>query len=248
MSQPRRRRSVADAFLLELLTSQLDEWRQRTNRSECRVVDLGGGTGTFASVLADLGYTMTVLDPSPDALASLQRRTEDRLRVAGQSSWMPQIHGLQGDASELVSLLGPQSVDGVVCHRVLEMVEDPAAVLRGMADVLRPGGVISLVLPQPRSVVLSQASNGQAGLALQTWQDPARLDLDQAVEWVTSAGFRITSTDGVGTISGQVAEAMVESDAGFYADLLALERGVSQDPAFRALAPAVHLFAELPLD
>lgn len=248
MSQPRRRRSVADTFLLELLTRQLDEWRHRTNRSECRVVDLGGGTGTFASVLADLGYTMTVLDPSPDALASLQRRSEDRLRMAGQSSGTSQIHGLQGDASELVSLLGARSVDAVVCHRVLEMVEDPAAVLRGMAEVLRPGGVISLVLAQPRSVVLSQALNGQAGLALQTWQDPARLDLDQAVGWVVAAGFRITSTDGVGTISGQVAEAMVESDAGFYADLLALERGVSQDPAFRALAPAVHLFAELPLD
>lgn len=251
-----RRRSVADAFLLELLTRQLDEWRQRTNRGQCRVVDLGGGTGTFASVLADLGYAITVLDPSADALASLQRRTEDRRRRTDhqvgqdvdQDPRTPQIRGLQGDASELVALLGPSSVDVVVCHRVLEVVEDPAEALRGMAEVLRPGGVISLLLTQPRSVVLSQALSGQAELALQTWQDPARLDLEQATDWVTSAGFQIMAIDGVGSVAGHVAEAAIESDVGFYTDLLALERQVSRDPAFRALAPTVHLFAELPTD
>ena len=40
-------------------------------------------------------------------------------------------------------------------------------------------------------------------------------------------------------------EAAVESPAA-WADLLALETAVSRDPAFRALAPYVHVFAQLP--
>ncbi len=247
MGQARRRRSITDAFLLELLTGQLDEWRRRTGRAECRVVDLGGGTGTFASALADLGHTITVVDPSPDALASLRRRSADRGREA-EGPTVPAIRGVQGDASELVSLLGPRSVDLVVCHRVLEMVEDPGGALRGMAEVLTPGGALSLVLNQSRSVVLAQALSGHAATALRTWQDPARTDLQQVLGQVGEAGFRVLATDGIGSIAHYVAESMVETDAAFYADLLALERGVSQDPAFRALAPAAHVFAELTSD
>ncbi len=244
MSQARRHRSVADAFLLELLTRQLDDWQRRSGRSEVHVVDLGGGTGTFASRLADLGYAITVIDPSPDALASLQRRTDDRLRSTSANS--PRIRGVQGDASELVELLGPNAADVVVCHRVLEVVDDPAEALRGMAEVLRPGGVLSLVIAQRRSVVLSQAMSGQVELARRTWNDPSRFDLDRVGELVVAAGFRVLATDGVGSVAGYLAESLMESEAGLYSELLALEREVSGDPAFRALAPLAHLFAELP--
>ncbi|MDQ3592353.1 MAG: methyltransferase domain-containing protein, partial [Actinomycetota bacterium] len=42
-----------------------------------RVVDLGGGTGEFAVRVAELGHEVTVVDPSPDALAALDRRAAD---------------------------------------------------------------------------------------------------------------------------------------------------------------------------
>ena len=41
------------------------------------VLDLGGGTGGDAVRLACAGHDVTVVDPSPDALASLERRTAD---------------------------------------------------------------------------------------------------------------------------------------------------------------------------
>ena len=37
-------------------------------------VDVGGGTGGFAVPLAMDGHHVTVVDPSPDALAALKRR------------------------------------------------------------------------------------------------------------------------------------------------------------------------------
>ena len=35
-----------------------------------QVVDIGGGTGGFAVPVAELGHRVTVVDPSPDALAA----------------------------------------------------------------------------------------------------------------------------------------------------------------------------------
>ena len=42
------------------------------------VLDIGGGTGGFAVRVAELGHRVTVVDPSPDALASLARRARER--------------------------------------------------------------------------------------------------------------------------------------------------------------------------
>jgi len=41
------------------------------------VLDIGGGTGGFAVRVAELGARVTVVDPSPDALASLARRARE---------------------------------------------------------------------------------------------------------------------------------------------------------------------------
>ena len=62
---------------------------------------------------------VTVIDPSPDALASLERRTAE----AGLTG---RIVGRQGDAGDLVELVGAGRVDVVLCHRVLEVVDSPA--------------------------------------------------------------------------------------------------------------------------
>ena len=58
----------------------LSESRQRELSRPLRVLDLGGGTGGLAVALAEQGHTVTVVDPSPDALASLSRRVAERRR------------------------------------------------------------------------------------------------------------------------------------------------------------------------
>jgi len=66
-----------------------------------RVLDLGGGTGELAVPLAELGPDLvadvTVVDPSPDALAALGRR-------AAESGVQARVHGSQGDADTLAEL------------------------------------------------------------------------------------------------------------------------------------------------
>ncbi len=86
------------------------------------VLDLGGGTGGLAVPLAALGHRVTVVDPSPDALAALARRAEE----AGRGRAARSRPRLQGDADVSCRSV-PSSLDLVLCHGVLEHVDDPAA-------------------------------------------------------------------------------------------------------------------------
>jgi S-adenosylmethionine-dependent methyltransferase len=111
--------------------------------------------------------------------------------------------------------------------------------------VLRPGGALSLLVAQKHALVLSQAVAGNLAAARQTWADPRRLDFAALTALVEAAGFAVREADGIGAVAELVGEAAVESPAA-WADLHALETAVSRDPAFRALAPFVHVFAALP--
>ena len=237
MAESRRRRSVSASFLLDLLTAQL-AGLVPAGGAGLDVVDLGGGTGGAATALAGLGHRVTVIDPSPDALASLERRTAE----AGLTG---RITGRQGDAGDLVDVVGPQAVDVVVCHRVLEVVESPADALAAMAAVLRPGGALSLLASQRKAAVLGHALAGHVTLARRAWADSARFDHDRLVELTAAAGFTLQASHGIGAISDHVAESVLDTEPGAHAELAALEAEVSQDPAFRALAPQVHLFARV---
>ncbi len=236
MADPRRRRSVSRTFLLDLLDTQLGRLALGDTRA-LDVVDLGGGTGGLASSLAGQGHRVTVVDPSPDALASLERRTAESGRVG-------QILGRQGDAADLVELVGRHQADLVVCHRVLEVVDSPSEALAAMAIVLRPGGVLSLLVSQRHSVVLTQALAGHIALARRTYADPSRFDHDQVLALVEAAHFTVLASHGIGAVADHVPEALIDSEPGNYAALVELESEISQDPAFRALAPAVHVFAQ----
>lgn len=237
MTMPRRRRSVAQALLLDVLTAQLGALIPGDPRP-LDVVDLGGGTGGLAIDVARLGHHVTVVDPSPDALASLERRTADE-------DLQGSVQGRQGDAADLLALVGPNAVDVVVCHRVLEVVDSPAEALAATAAVLRPGGALSLLAAQKHALVLSQALAGHPALARRTWSDPDRFDYGSLTRLVHDAGFTVIAAHGIGAIAELVAESVTDGDPGAYADLAALEASISQDPAFRALAPHVHLFGRV---
>ena len=214
-----------------------------------RVLDLGGGTGGLAVPLAELGHAVTVVDPSPDALASLSRRSAER-GVAEH------ITAVQGDADSLASLLGDRPVDLVCCHGTLEVVDDPRSTLQALAGVLSPGGHLSIVAAQRLAVVLARALAGlfaQAREALESgaggWGGadplPRRFDASALATMVEQAGLRVIDVHGVRLFSDLVPSALVDSEADRVA-LLDLEQAASRHPEFGflgQLGAAVHVLA-----
>lgn len=236
MNQNRRAtasRSVPRAQLAKVIDEQLLRWQEQTGRSAAAVLDVGGGTGGMATHLAELGHTVTVVDPSPDALASLERRASEA-RVGDR------VTGRQGDAGDIATLVADHSVDIVLCHRVLDVVDHPVDALAAMATSLRPDGLLSLLVPGRRAAVLGHAVNGQLDAASQSLSDPRRFDPEQVEALFAEVGLELVAQHGISALAELVPEAATESSTA-REQLLALEEQISADPIFRALAAHLHI-------
>jgi len=95
-----------------------------------RALDLGCRTGAIAVRLAHLGVHVTLLDSSP-AMLDIAKRAA---REAGVTEKIALKHG---DAGQVANLFPVKSFDIVLCHNILEYVDDPGAVLSGAAQVMR---------------------------------------------------------------------------------------------------------------
>jgi SAM-dependent methyltransferase len=238
-----RRNSARTAVVWDALQVALGE-------SPARIVDVGGGTGGFAVRLAELGHRVTVVDPSPDALAALGRRA----REGGV-----EVTGLQGDVSDLARLVDGSAdtgepVDVVLCHGVLEVVDDPAAALATIREVLRPGGTLSLLVAQRHAAVIARAMAGhfpQALALLADTPDPSgssprtghRFTADEAASLVIGAGFELASIHGVRVFADLVPGSLLDLEPGAAAALVELERAVSERAEYFPLATQLHLLA-----
>lgn len=203
------------------------------------VLDIGGGTGGFAVRVAELGHRVTVVDPSPDALAALARRA----REVGV-----EVDARQGDLASLGA--APASADVVLCHGVLEVVDDPAAALETLHEVLRPGGRLSLLLAQRNAAVVARAMAGHFAQARALLDDTSasgragrRFTAGEAVDLLAATGFEVESVHGVRVFTDLVPGSLLDLEPGAPAALVELEQEVAQRPDFLPLAAQLHLIA-----
>jgi demethylmenaquinone methyltransferase/2-methoxy-6-polyprenyl-1,4-benzoquinol methylase len=110
-----------------------------------RVLDVATGTGAVAIALARrTRCTVIGLDQSPEMLAEARRR----IAAAGLDA---QISLVEGTAEQMPFEDG--TFDGLTFTYLLRYVADPAATVRELARVVRPGGTLaSLEFGVPRGV------------------------------------------------------------------------------------------------
>lgn len=129
------------------------------------VLDVGGGSGSWAVPLALLGAAVTVVDHSPDALAALQRRA----REAGVAEL---VTAVQGDVDALAEVAPAGGADLVLGHELLEVVDDAAGAVAAMAGATRPGGAVSVLVAGRLSAVLARTVAGRLTEARAILTDP----------------------------------------------------------------------------
>jgi len=205
------------------------------------VVDLGGGTGGLAVAVAELGHRVTVVDPSPNALAALGRRAAE----AGVTSL---VRGVIGDAVTLPDVVGPAAADVVVCHGVLEVVDEPVQALRAAATVLRDGGHLSVLATQRSGAVFARVLGGHIDEAVALLQAgsgrlPRRFSRRQLEELVAAAGFTVAEVRGVRVFTDHVSSRVVDAQPGAAEQLAELEAVVCTHADFMPLATQLHLLA-----
>ncbi|MFC4334412.1 class I SAM-dependent methyltransferase [Salininema proteolyticum] len=235
------------AVVWSVLSREIDRYREDTGRPALSIVDVGGGSGAFAVPLAQLGHTVTVVDPSANALASLAQRVEE-CEVDGK------VTALQGDIDELPTLVADGTADMVLCHNVLESVEEPEDALRALSDVSLPGGSVSLLVANRAAAVLAKSLGGHFNDALEILGTPDgvsgpgdtvrhRFETATLTALVGSAGLATEQVHGVGVVDEYLPTAVGGGDRDSAGDLYRLERAIAARVPFRDIASRLHLLA-----
>jgi S-adenosylmethionine-dependent methyltransferase len=222
--------------------------RLQVEKSLC-ALDVGCGTGATAIRLARLGMHVTLLDSSP-AMLDVAKRTAQE---AGVTDKVVLQHG---DATRLTNLFHPASFDVILCHNVLEYLDEPIAVLRGAARALRDSSAILSVLVRNRAGEVFKAAI-QAG-------DLAAAENNLTAEWGRESLYggrvRLFTTDSLQAMLKAVSLAVVAergvrvladylpsriSRSAEYERVLALERKLSSRPEYAGVARYIQCFARL---
>jgi SAM-dependent methyltransferase len=104
------------------------------------VAEVGAGIGTFSErLLAHPGVTKLLLvEPELACIEVLTRRFASSTRVTVARETLPDSPALHARAGR---------IDFLLCQNVLEHIAEDGPAVRAMADALRPGGHLTLLVP-----------------------------------------------------------------------------------------------------
>lgn len=248
MTRPRA--TLRTAVVWEVLRDALERRAAKASRQTLEVLDAGGGSGHFAVPLAGLGHRVTVVDPSPNALFALERR-------AAEEGVGERVQGVQGDAHGLLDVAERGGYDAVLCHGVLEYVDDPADSVRNAVAALRPeGGTLSVLAAGLGGAVLARALAGHFTEARHALEDPdgrwggadpmpRRFTAEYLGELLGETGLDVGAVHGVRIFSDLVPGSLVDSEPQATEALAQLEAAAAELPAFHSVASQLHVLAEL---
>ncbi|MEU6216219.1 methyltransferase domain-containing protein [Streptomyces sp. NPDC047022] len=209
-----------------------------------RVLDVGMGQGTQALRLARAGHRVTGLEQDPkmisvarDALSGEPEGIRERMRI------------IEGDGRDTGVHFLPGSFDVVLCHGVLMYVEEPDPLVAGLARMLAPGGLLSLLVRNGDALAMRPGLSGDwAGAlgAFDTVNYANRLGLDvraDRLETLTATlagiGAPLQTWYGVRVFTDTTADG-AEPPADMGPLLAAEERAGKTDP-YRRVAALLHL-------
>ena len=132
----------------DLLADELDAaYRRRTRRILEWIAAAPGGAVLDAG--CGRAFTLSHLRAASPVRAVGCDRRLDHLAIGRRA--LAEDPGVRLVAADLARLpFTPGSFDAVIASEVLEHVADDRAVLRGLADLLRPGGLVAITVPNAR--------------------------------------------------------------------------------------------------
>jgi len=231
---------------LDLAFANLQDSLPQATRS-LLALDLGCGTGAIAVRLARLGLHVTLLDASLPMLDFAKRAA----REAGVTERIALKHG---DATEFANLFNDESFDLILCHNILEYVDDPCAVLRSAARALRDASSIISVLVRNQAGEVLKAAIQDGDLAAtehnltaewgheSLYGGRVRLFTPESLQaMLLESSLAVTAKLGVRVMSDYLPPRISRNDE--CERIFELERKLGRRPEFAAVARYMHVLA-----
>jgi SAM-dependent methyltransferase len=237
---------LRDVVRQELVARQLDE--QIVGRypvgQRLRVLDVGMGQGTQALRLARAGHQVTGLEQEPKMIAAA------REALSGEPEGIRErVRIIEVDGRDTGVHFLPGSFDVVLCHGVLMYVSEPDPLLAGLARMLAPGGLLSLLVRNADALAMRPGLSWDWAATATAFDSTAyrnRLGLDVRADRLSTLtatlagiGAPLQSWYGVRVFTDTAPEgAEIPADV---ASLLAAEERAGRTDPYRSVAALLHL-------
>lgn len=159
------------------------------------VLDVGAGLGQMSAWFAEREHPVTLVEPAAEML----ERARDALGDRSATFIQAPLQALPEQAA------GPWSL--VVCHAVLEWLGDPHAALHTLAELLVPGGQISLMVFNRDALRFSNVLKGNLDKALadrlagtgqrQRLTPISPLTHEEITNWAAECDLRVEAVAGI---------------------------------------------------
>jgi S-adenosylmethionine-dependent methyltransferase len=116
------------------------------------VLDVGGGAGHQSFPLAQAGYDVTLLDPSPAMLDKARERLE---QLPGDAQ--RRVSLVQADGENAVEAVNGRRFAAVLCHGVLGYLEQPEPLVNQLCRCAAPAGVVSIMAGNAKALAVRPA-------------------------------------------------------------------------------------------
>ncbi|MBO2448544.1 methyltransferase [Actinomadura barringtoniae] len=104
------------------------------------VLDVGGGAGHQSFPLAQAGYDVTLLDPSPSMLDKARKRLQRLPEETRQ-----RVTLVEADGEKAAEAVNGRQFAAVLCHGVLGYLENPDPLMDQLCQCAAPGGLVSIM-------------------------------------------------------------------------------------------------------
>lgn len=240
--------ALADAYIrdassvrFELVTRAL---REHLPPRPQRVVDVGGGFGLQAILLARAGHHVIVLDFDPKMLAVARDKLSSEPREVAA-----RVELVLGNGEEAARLVGT-GFDLACCHSVLMYQVDAAPMLTSLVSLVGRGGLLSVLGVNQESYAMRSGLQGrwkdammilEGGSSDSQCVPSCKQTRGEVTQTLEEAGARVREWYGVGVFTDHLVGKLAAEDP---EEVYRVEwLGGCRDP-YRQVARCFHIIAE----
>lgn len=247
---PRFRRNIyatlKGQLRLAVLRRDFEQFEVAPSGRPLRILDVGAGQGQFALELARQGHELTLTDISSSMLDEARQLFEPY----GNTISPPTL--ICCAAQELQYLFPLPSFDVVLCHAVMEWLQEPQRLLEYLIPQVKAGGIISIIFYNQHGLIFKNLlrtnfkkiatgdMRGKRGSL--TPLNP--LAPDQVRQWFASAGLRMISESGIRVFHDYILDDQLRNQQG--EALIEQELAFSQKNPYKDLGRYMHFLAKIP--
>jgi S-adenosylmethionine-dependent methyltransferase len=214
-----------------------------------RVLDIGGGNGGDAVELARLGHHVTIVDSSAEMLADAVERAAEAEVV---------FETIQADAFALPAAVAEGDFDVVLCHNLVQYLDDVTGLFQVLLAASKAGGLLSIIAMNHHSEPMIQAVREldlDAALAALDSDQATTVLFDKPITLHTAGGLTlklaelgcvVTGHYGIRAICDYIVDNDVKHDPEFFAKLEAFEHAVTDRAPYKHTARNFQLTALKP--